>query len=179
VSGLPQLPGQGFERGPGDVFGQLFQQFDHLPDGGLEGRHVGPGVALGWRQNSFAQLPNGASVKVEKESGEPVKVTVERDGEVWEIEGDDPEALDQLPEDLRPYVEQTIQGPQALKFDFRGLQENMPQLQEQFEEWGPAMGEAGMNLLDRVQEMEEQMRQLQQRFQNPPAEETTDADQVH
>lgn len=168
---LPAQPPQFGDDGP---LGRLFGQLGQRPDGGFEGRHIGPGVIVNGQQLNIAQLPNGVSVKVEKRTDRPTRVTVERDGQKWEIEGDDPEALDQLPEDVRPYVERMLgQGRLSLNLNIDGLDEHLPALQEQFEEWGPMMGEAGMNLFERIQEMEEQMQQMREKLYGPPADDAT------
>jgi hypothetical protein len=164
----PPLPG----------LGQLFQHFGRQPAGALEGPPLGPGVVVDGQQTSMAQLPNGVSVKVEKRTDEPTKITVERDGEKWEIEGDDTEALDQLPEDVRPYVEQMLHPGGRISINGLNLgqlqeqfQQHLPQLEAQFEEWAPAMGEAGMSLLERIQQMEEELRELHRQVQEEGEEE--------
>jgi hypothetical protein len=176
VTGLPVPPVPPVPPLPENPwFGQFFHHFDRGPDGGFEGRHVGPGVIVGGQQMSFTQLPNGVSVKVEKQADQPTKITVEREGEKWEVVGDDTEALDQLPEDLRPFVEQMLRPGSRISIqglDLGKLQERLPEIQAQLEEWAPAVGEAGMSLLERIEKMEQQMRQLHEQLHGaPPAEE--------
>ena len=82
-------------------------------------------------RSGVATIPNGVSVNIQKQDDQPARITVKRGDETWEVVGDDPESLNQLPEDLRPFVEQMLQGDsRALNFrNFRlrdGEQPPMP-----------------------------------------------------
>jgi hypothetical protein len=63
--------------------------------------------------------------------------------------GDDPESLQQLPADVRPFVENMLHGGGSRMFNFRvdGPREGLPEL-----------GEPGLR--QRLDRMEQQMRQL-------------------
>ena len=53
----------------------------------------------------LAELPKGMKIAVIKEGNEPTKLHVERDGKTWDVTED---KLDDLPEDLRPHVQQML-----------------------------------------------------------------------
>jgi membrane-associated protease RseP (regulator of RpoE activity) len=118
-------------------------------------RNFGPGIIVG-EGGGFANIPNGVSVSVHKQDGKPAEVTVKRGEETWTVVGDDPESLKQLPEDLRPFVEQMLRGgsPMGMNFNFDGLR---------------GRGFEDGRLRDRLDEMEQRMNQLFERLgENPP-----------
>lgn len=158
-TGLPGMPNEMF--GPG---GQMHFDF----------RNLGPGVILGEGQGfNLGNMPNGVSVSIQKENDKPVRITVSRGDQTWNIVGDDPESLKKLPDDLRPYVEQLLHGG-AMRF-------HMPQL-------GPGApggaGGAGMGpdmdsgrMRDRLERMERRLEEMQKRLMGPestPAEKPKD-----
>jgi membrane-associated protease RseP (regulator of RpoE activity) len=135
---------QGFPR---DLFGQL-------EDGGqmpFNFRNFGPGVIVGGQ--GFANMPNGVSVSVHKEGGKPAQITVKRGNQTWTVEGDDPESLNKLPEDLRPFVERMLRGGSALGMNFQMPNINVPDVQ--FDD---------RRLNERLEQMERQMNQLLERL---------------
>lgn len=77
---------------------------------GLPFRNLGPNVQLG---QPFApqQIPAGVSITMKREGDQPAEITVKRGDEQWTMVGDDPESLEQLPEDLRPLVANMTRGP--------------------------------------------------------------------
>jgi membrane-associated protease RseP (regulator of RpoE activity) len=137
-------PGFGVPGGP-DVAQDLLREFGNMP---FEFRQFGPGVIVGG--GGAANLPNGVSVSITKQNDEPARITVKRGGESWEIVGDDPQSLNQLPEDLRPFVEQMLHGGPRMHVR-RG---DMPEL-----------GEG--RLRERLDRMERRMQELQERFMRP------------
>ena len=165
--GQPQpgfAPGR-VDQGDNALQGMLNQLLGGHGQNGIEFRRFGPGVVVGGQQTRVTQLPDGASIKVEKRDNEPAKIVVERDGEKWEIEGADPEAIDQLPDDVKPYVQQLLgNGPQTdtERFNLNELQRQVPQLHRLF----PGGGDEG-NFDDRLQAMERQLRELQERLVAP------------
>ena len=59
------------------------------------------------------QLPKGTRVTVTRENDAPAKITVEKDGQKWEVsEGE----LDKLPEDVRPAVKGMLGGGRVFVF---------------------------------------------------------------
>lgn len=97
--------------GSGDVPGNLRRYLENFRmnrnNRPFEFRSFGPSVIVGGGFG-LAQLPNGVSVVMRKQGDEPAHITVKRGDETWEVVGDDPKSLDQLPDDLRPFVEQMI-----------------------------------------------------------------------
>ena len=76
----------------------------------MEFRNFGPGVIVGGGGQGVANMPNGVSISIQKQDDKPTHITVKRGDETWNVIGDDPESLKQLPEDLRPFVEQMLHG---------------------------------------------------------------------
>ncbi|MCI0333966.1 MAG: PDZ domain-containing protein [Planctomycetes bacterium] len=151
----PQL-GDGGEFGEGfGVLGEdglpkeLLQEFrGRMP---MEFRNFGPGLIVGGGQG-VANIPNGVSVNIAKEDGKPTRITLKRGEETWEVVGDDPESLKQLPEDLRPFVEQLLHGKSPMDLTFgRPGQPPMP-------EFGDG------RLRERLERMEKRMEELIKRF---------------
>jgi hypothetical protein len=137
-------------------FMERFGAGDGLP---LEFRQFGPGVVVGeGGAGGIANMPNGLSISVQKQNDQPARITVKRGDQTWEVIGDDPESLQQLPADSRPFVEQMLHGGDNRMFNFRvdGPGDNLPEL-----------GGPGIN--ERLERMERQMRQFmeQQRAGNP------------
>jgi hypothetical protein len=157
----PQLGGggQGFGfGGEGGIPGELLEEFGgRIP---FEFRNFGPGVIIGGGMNA-ANIPNGVSVSIQKEGDKPARVTVKRGDETWEVVGDDEESLNQLPEDLRPFVEQMLHG------GGRGFGRSPSGFDERRM---PEFGDG--RLQERLDRMEQRMQQLMERFgeQNPPVE---------
>lgn len=157
--------GAGGFGGAADPFGpanpeDLLQQFRDrfaAPGGpGMEFRDFGPGVIVG-RGQGVANMPNGVSVSIQKQDNQPAHVTVKRGDETWEVVGDNPESLNKLPKDLRPFVEQMLHGggPGRMNFNLR--------------EGGPGIGPEmdGGRLRDRLERMEKRLEEMQKRFHGP------------
>jgi membrane-associated protease RseP (regulator of RpoE activity) len=147
--------------GPGQDPRDIFRWFEEHQGSGGEGRPFGEG---GFGRGGFGMgrgmegVPNGVSISVERELDQPVRVTVKRGDESWEVVGNDPKSLEQLPEDLRPFVERLLHG---------GLGRQNPVLPP-----GPA-GDPG-ELNQRLEEMQRQLEELQQRVlggEDPSTEE--------
>lgn len=141
----PAIQQPGFNEGFPELGAEERRMLERL----LERSRRGGGIDLGGVRPRILEdfdLPDlpevgHVSVTVTREAGGPTKVTVQRDGETWVIEGDDPEALQQLPEDLRPMVERMLSGEQAWA---------LPNLQTEMQQ--------------RMQQMEEEMRKLRERL---------------
>jgi membrane-associated protease RseP (regulator of RpoE activity) len=148
---MPQPQGGGFGMiGGGDDFGDVFGQFgSRLP---MEFRNFGPGVIVGGGGQGFAGMPNGVQISVQKQDGEAPHITVKRGEETWNVTGDDPKSLKQLPEDLRPFVEQMLHND--------GMKIHMPN----FDRGPGAPGVDNGPLRERLERMEQQMEELQKRL---------------
>jgi len=157
-----QLPQADFNNGIGGAGGigggelglpqNLLEQFGgNLP---MEFRNFGNGVIVGGGGQGAANMPNGVSVSVQKEDGQPAHITVKRGDETWNVVGNDPESLKQLPDDVRPFVEHMIQGN-------GGGSIHMPNFEHRLR--GPGNGEDG-RLGDRLERMEKRLEELQKRL---------------
>jgi hypothetical protein len=150
--------GRGMPEGMEQFFGRGGQPFDF--------RNFGPGIIVG-EGGGFANIPNGVSVSVHKDAGKPAEVTVKRGGETWTVNGDDPESLKQLPEDLRPFVDQILKGGSPMGMNF-----NMPNF-----DGLRGRGFDNGRLQDRLDEMERRMNQLLERFGENPTNDEPKAEQ--
>jgi membrane-associated protease RseP (regulator of RpoE activity) len=129
---------------------ELLQQFGgNMP---MEFRNFGNGVIIGGGGQGFSNMPNGVSVSVQKEGDGPAKITVKRGNDTWEVTGDDPESLKQLPEDLRPFVEQMVHGGGGPVMNLHG-RERMQRTD----------GEDG-RVRERLERIEKRMQELMDRF---------------
>jgi hypothetical protein len=148
---VPQHGVGGDEFGGQDP-GQFLRHFlgGNMPQE-FQFRNFGDGVIVGGGQG-FANMPNGVSISIQKQDGEPTKVTVKRGDETWTVTGDDPESLKQLPEDLRPFVERMVRGGRV------GI--HMPNFERRFE--GPGFGDG--QLRERLERMEKRLDEMQKRF---------------
>jgi hypothetical protein len=150
---MPGAFGENFGGNNGE-FGmpqEFLQQFGgQMP---MQFRNFGPGVIVGGEQGA-ASVPNGVSVSINKQDGQPPRVTVKRGEESWEVVGDDPESLKKLPEDLRPFVEQMLHGNGG------GMKMHMPKFEGR-------VGAPGFDngFQDRLERMEQQMQALQKQLE--------------
>jgi membrane-associated protease RseP (regulator of RpoE activity) len=150
---MPGFPGMGNMQ-----MGDLQGMFDQLQrNGGV--RVFGPGMVFNGMQ--AGALPNGVSLSVTRQGNGPATVTVNKGGQTWTVKGDDADAIKKLPEDVRPLVEQALNG-QALGGmpNFPGLGD-MPGLRHRVLQGD---GNDFQPLEQRVQELERQLQQLQQQF---------------
>lgn len=136
----PTLPGfgEGFRPRDRQLLEQLLERQGDI--GGLEGVMPNLQFQPGF---GFNQIQGNVSVSMEQENDGPTKVTVQRDGETWEVTSDDPESLNALPDDLRPMVENMLQSGGKIQFPLGNVPDD----------------DGGIR--DRIEEMEQQLRQLQ------------------
>jgi len=120
-------------------------------------RNFGPGVIVGDGRGGLANVPNGVSVSITKKDGEPTRITVKRGDETWEVVGDDPKSLEQLPDDVRPFVERMLRGGGPISFDLQ--MPNMERLERR--------GFGDDRFSERLEEMERRMEELQRRLLGP------------
>jgi hypothetical protein len=113
-----------------------------------------------------ANVPNGVSVSVQKEEGQPAQITVKRGDETWNVVGDDPKSLEQLPEDVRPFVERMIQGDGVGRIQMPNFEHRLG---------GRGVEDGGLG--DRLERMEKRLEELQKRLgnQHAPADKSTDS----
>jgi len=174
----PANPNGQFNQGmQGDIMGQLMEQFG--------GRNIGPGMVFrGAGQDlnlNLNQMPNGVSVSIQRHGDGPAQITVQKGEQTWQVVGDDEESLQQLPDDVRPFVERMLKG-QGNAPGFGGEGINFGELGEELQEFIPRgfggfqprierrfrrQREPGEDeMQQRMQQLEQQLQQLQQRFEN-------------
>jgi hypothetical protein len=126
-------------------------------------RQFGPGVVVnGGQFGGAASIPNGVSVSIQKNGDQPAHVTVKRGNESWEVTGDDPESLKQLPEDLQPFVQHLLgQSNGGFNVELpqppQGMQGMIPQTDE----------DHAQDLQSQLDAMKQQLKELEQRL-GPP-----------
>jgi hypothetical protein len=168
----------------------MLRQFQQ---GGPAGMRVfGPGM-IGDQAFNFNQMPSGVSVSVARQGDGPAEITVKKGDETWTLKSDDEEAIKKLPEDVRPFVEQMLDGsqggmPGAMRFNFGDLQNMLPDQLGKFDAEAAAdhpairrrveavqerTEEASERLLERMEQMEERIRDLQQQLEENSAEPRT------
>ena len=114
---------------------------------------------------NMEELPNGVSVQIQRENDGPTKITVRRGNDSWVIEGDDPRALEELPAELRPFVESML-GTSEFQL--------MPGQRHPFHEMLPGLdgsggGPLGGRLMDRLDGMEQSIEELRERLLGRPS----------
>ena len=171
---LQELPGA---RGDNDLMQQLMRQFGN--------RNIGPGVILrgGNAGVDFNQMPGGISVSVQRNNNEPAQITVKRGDATWTIVGDDEKSLEQLPADVRPFVERMLNNRQGNVRAFGG---NLPNgfggdfnfgnIEQELERVLPnglgrfdrprVPNRLGDPMLERMEQLENQLKALQRRFRD-------------
>jgi len=165
-----------------DVIAKLMEQFQG--QGGLPGgmrRFGGGGVFLPDQQAGRNLLPNGVSVSIQRENEGPAKITVKQGDQTWHVVGDDPKSLEQLPEELRPFVQGMLRGQGAARgnqgFDWEAELEHI--LPDGFgrggfggEGFGGRAGQRPVpkatpeeqEIHQRMERMEQELRELQKRL---------------
>jgi len=69
-----------------------------------------PGFVL---PDQIKDFPKDLEVTITKKGADPAKVKVKRGDEEWEV---DAKSVDELPEDIRPFVQQMLGGPVSMSF---------------------------------------------------------------
>jgi hypothetical protein len=116
---------------------------------------------------NLGQMPSDISVNIQRQNDGPAHITVKRGNDTWEIVGDDPKSLEQLPDDVRPFVERMLAGGGSPLFQMPGMNRRrgvdaMPGM------WGPSAfdNDAMQQQLHRMEQQLQQMRlQLEQDIQ--------------
>lgn len=126
-------------------------------EGKLGLRFLGPGMEL----EDDVEIPNNISIAISRKNDEPAKITIKRGDESWEVTED---RLDELPEDIRPFVKRMVGkgiGPQAFSLtlpDIPGIP-HMPGIDDQ--RW-QGMEERMEDMRQKIEQMLQQMEQLQE-----------------
>lgn len=86
----------------------------------LQGRGGFPQMQMFNQRGDWqAALPGGIAIQMQRQNGEPPRITVKRGDETWEIVGGDAQSLEKLPEDLRGPVEKLLRGDNLAQFGNR------------------------------------------------------------
>jgi len=121
------------------------------------------------------QLPKGTRVTVTRENDAPAKITVEKDGQKWEVSE---EELDKLPEDVRPAVKGMLSGGRVYVFGqspvvvpgerpARSAESKAPKAEpEKKPEGKPGAGEQNLDKVrEQLEQMNRQLRENEKRMQ--------------
>lgn len=166
VAGESAIPNGGFQ---GEL-GQLMQQLQGgagLP-GGL--RVFGPGMVLNGGRVNINALPNGMSVSINRSNDGPAQITVKQGDKTWTVSSDDAKAIAELPEEVRNFVTGMLHGQGGLQaqlgnFDWEAeLRHMLPDRLKNI----PGMAEFKSQedeLAKRMQQLEEQIKALQERLE--------------
>ncbi len=146
ITGQPQDPMRMFQQ----RFGR---------GGPFQFRTFGPGTLLQGRTMSLDQMPNGVSVSIQKQNDEPAHITVQRGDDTWNIVGDDPASLDQLPKDVRPFVEQLLAGNGPMQIPLPAMP-NVTVPNPPMPPMPPAFNDDALQ--QRLHNMEQQLQHMQQ-----------------
>ena len=129
ISPLGRLRGGALPPGLEDELRRAMQQLEalpglpnmpnipNLPQLGNGFRQLRPGIVLDLDEE-MTQLPDGFNMKmkVERNGNGPAKITIDRGNDSWEVTEND---LGELPDDLRPMVENMLNGN---RLGVRGMQ---------------------------------------------------------
>ena len=90
-----------------------FEEFNVPGRPGLSWRRIQPGIMLDDLNWTRRALPKNFSLHVEKSGEGPAKINVRRGDQEWTVTEDN---LDELPEDMRPLVENMLNGSRRKMF---------------------------------------------------------------
>ena len=175
VDNLDQLHG---DMPMGELQGMLKQLQQNGLGGGV--RLFGPGMVLNGQQFGHGEmnLPEGMQVSVTRENNQPATVTIRKGDQEWTVKDGDEEAIKNLPDDVRPIVEQLLANQQPGGGAFQGvfngndiqamLPDNLGNFQLHMNERADALREQaqGINerMLKRIEQLEKQLNQLQEQL---------------
>jgi membrane-associated protease RseP (regulator of RpoE activity) len=160
--------GMDLGNGFGGDIGRMIQQ--QLQAGGMPGmRQIGPGMVLGGRNMNLNSLPGGMSISVERDGEGPAQITVKKGDKTWTVSSDDAKALAELPEDVRAAVsgmmggglgglQQQLLGNIDLEAELR---HNLPKQLGML----PGLEAQEKEIRERMTQMEEQIKELQEKLE--------------
>lgn len=142
--------------------------------GGLPGdmQMFGPRAFFGGGQIDLSQMPGGVSITITREGDSPAKITVKQGDKTWEVTADDEKAIEQLPDNIRSFVKQMLKrsanGRNAQQPELHGGGWERPLrglLPNPLGNMPPAQGDADDPMLQRLEQIERQLKELQQRLE--------------
>ncbi len=160
----------------GDEFDNL-KKWLEKSQGDLEGERLrfrifGPNTPPnGIQAQVLPEMPNNLSINVTRSGNEPAKITVQRVNDKWELTEND---LDQLPDDVRPFVDNMLHGNVGMHV--RGMNQQLPEHLEKIMEdmpW-PRMNRQFEEIQQRMDRMFEELHELKELQPAGDAEESDD-----
>lgn len=159
----PEAGNQNFDR-----LRQFFEEAQpgNNQDGPLNFRFWGPAQRMQLKQ----QMPANLSIQVNRSGNEPAKIKVSRGDDSWELTEDN---LDQLPDDVRPHVENVLGGGGS-QWNF---QHRPPGDFGRFfdEKQWPRMNQEFEKIREQMDKMMEELQELRERQPQVDEEDTIDA----
>lgn len=166
---LGRFNGRGLDN---EAMQQLFEQ--------LGMRNLGPGMGFrGGQMFNFNQIPDGVSVSIQRNNDGPAQITVKQGDKTWQIEEGDEKSLQQLPDEVRPFVERILSGQNNLQgiggtLGLRDLEAELegvlPRELGNFRPRGGAhrqpFDRQEDSLRKRMEQLEKRLQQLQKRLDN-------------
>lgn len=128
-------------------------------------RVFGPGIIVNGLPEQ-GTLPNGVSISLKRQNGGPPEITVKKGEETWNIVGDDAKTLNQLPEDVRPMVEQMLSGKRNLLGG--GFSRDLNTELQRVLPRGLGGAAGGDPVTDRIEQLEKKLLDLQKRLEQEP-----------
>jgi membrane-associated protease RseP (regulator of RpoE activity) len=162
---VPEERPEGMARSSNRDFGGGFGFDNGDPLGALRMFRGGIGVLPQGGAMAFNNsAPNGYSVNITRENGQPAKITVKKGDKTWTIEGDNKEALAELPDDVRAHVEGLLNGNLNMGGNLDLFRNQMPDFQ--LRGWpGGNFNDQQDQIFKRMEEMERQLKQLQKQLE--------------
>lgn len=152
-------------RGGGDMFQDMFGG-----DGNIIRMLPNGGMGLNAQVQMNNQLPNGYSVSITRQNNEPAQITVKKGDQTWTVTGDDAQALEELPAEVRDQVKGMLDNP-GVNFGMGNLPNFGRDFQMQFprgmidrDQIFDFGNERREQVLQRMEELERQLREMQQRL---------------
>ena len=136
-------------------------------DGRLNAQRLfGPGIIVNGDRADINAMPGGMSISVQSQNDGPPHITVKKGDQTWNIVGDDQESFDQLPDDVRPFVERML-GRRGIGNPHGGAPIDLDAdlLRRWPRRWGAGAEGDADPIVERMQELERKLQDLQDRLE--------------
>jgi membrane-associated protease RseP (regulator of RpoE activity) len=119
-------------------------------------RAFGPGLALRGLPDGLGKIPSGISLNITKEDDEPAKIKVKKGDKTWEFRADDEEAIAELPDGIRTFIEPML-GGHGIDVFGEALELDLPEGELHADElhFTPQH-----DLMERMEKMEQRLKEL-------------------
>ena len=166
---------------PGMQMGQMGdvqKMLEQMQQQGAGFRVFGPGMVMNGVQAGAMQIPGGVRLSVTREGNGPASITISKGDQTWTVKTDDAEAIKNLPNDIRPLVEQAASGQMLGGGGLPNLPNlgDLPRLPRQLgrvHQFGIGGDDANQQLQDRMEQLEKQIEQLQKQVSGDHSHEGT------